>query len=63
MTSVPIMLVVALVLLVWFAFRAEAHRHEFVPCTAERAMHSLRERVARGELTTDDYHRLVALMS
>ena len=63
MTSLPILLVVVLAFLAWFGFRAEARRDRFVPCTAERALHSLRERFARGELTPDEYRRLMALMS
>lgn len=63
MTSLPILLVAVLVFLAWLAFRTEARRDSYVPCTAETALHALRERVARGELTADEYRRLVTLMS
>ena len=63
MTSLPILLVVVVATLGWLAVKAESRRSHFVPCTAETALHSLRERAARGELTAEEYSRLLALMS
>ncbi len=63
MTSLPILLVAVVAILSWFAFRAEFRRSRFVPCTAERALRSLRDRLSSGELTPDEYRQLLTLMS
>jgi uncharacterized membrane protein len=62
MTSLTFLLMAVLAALAWQGFRAETRRDQFVPCTAESAMSSLRDRLARGEFTQDEYHRLLALM-
>ncbi len=42
--------------------RAGGTQQSYVPCTADRALCSLRERLIKGELTPEEYRRLVALM-
>ena len=53
-----------LILLVWIALRMESRRTVVVAFgPAERTYRSLRERLVRGEITPEEYHRLIALIS
>ena len=61
MTSTVLLLPFAL--LVWLACRMEVREPALpVPGPAERVMRSLKERLVRGEISADEYNRLVALM-
>ena len=64
MTPTMLLLPFALLMsLVWIAYRMDTREPAVpVPGPAERAMRSLKERLARGEISADDYSRLVALM-
>jgi uncharacterized membrane protein len=52
-----------LALVLWFTFRIDVgHRAVVTSEPVERVKRSLRERLARGELNTDEFRRLTALM-
>lgn len=61
MTTI-VLLPLVLTLCALLLLRAGGAHSSYVQCTADRALCSLRERLMRGELTPDEYRRLVALM-
>jgi len=65
MTAVELLLPVAVLgPLTWFAYRLETSRTP-ATCNAgrERVLQSLKERLRHGEISGEDYRRLIALIS
>jgi uncharacterized membrane protein len=64
MAAVELVIPVAvLAWLAWFAYRFEPRATANATIGPERLVQSLRERLRHGEITAEDYRRLIALIS
>jgi uncharacterized membrane protein len=63
MAAVELILPIAvLAWLAWFAYRFEPRTTAAVTIGPDRLLQSLRERLRHGEITLEDYRRLIALI-
>jgi uncharacterized membrane protein len=63
-TQTMLVSVATLLVLLWLDYRVEARKKAaLLVSPADRVMRGLRDRLARGELSAEDYNRLLSLMS
>lgn len=63
MTATMLIPPALLLLALWFTHRMDAdHREVTTSAPLDRVTRSLRERLANGEINTDEFRRLTALM-